>query len=374
MRVGCPKEIKNHEYRVGLTPASVREYVAHGHEVWIETKAGSGIGADDHAYIAAGAKIAASAKDIFERCDMIVKVKEPQPSEWVQLREGQLLYTYLHLAPDPEQTKGLLASGVTAVAYETLEVGRTLPLLTPMSEVAGRMAIQEGAKYLEKPQGGLGILLGGVPGVKRARVLVLGGGIVGMNAARMACGLGADVTIMDVNLDRLRYLDEVMPRNCRTVFSTPFAVREHLVHADLVIGAILIPGAAAPKLVRRADLALMKKGSVIIDVAVDQGGCVETIHPTTHADPVYEVDGVIHYGVANMPGAVPQTSTMALTNATLAYTLQLARLGAGRAIRESEPLATAANVIAGKITCKGVADAFGMEYVPPRVAAESLRA
>jgi alanine dehydrogenase len=374
VKIGVPTEIKAQENRVALTPAGADRLVAAGHEVVVQAGAGLGSGLEDAAYVEAGAKLLGDAEALFRQCDLVLKVKEPLREEWPRLRKDQVLFTYLHLAADRPLTEALIKTGAHCFAYETLEIDRTLPLLIPMSEVAGRMAIQEGAKYLEKPQGGLGILLGGVPGVKRGRVLVLGGGIVGMNAARMACGLGADVTIMDVNLDRLRYLDEVMPRNCRTVYSTPLAVREHLVHADLVIGAILIPGAAAPKLVRRADLALMKKGSVIIDVAVDQGGCVETIHPTTHADPVYEVDGVIHYGVANMPGAVPQTSTMALTNATLAYTLQLARLGAGRAIRESEPLATAANVIAGKITCKGVADAFGMEYVPPRVAAESLRA
>ena len=260
----------------------------------------------------------------------------------------------------------MVASGAQCFAYETLEVGRTLPLLTPMSEVAGRMAIQAGAKYLEKPQGGSGILLGGVPGVKRAQVLVIGGGIVGMNAARMACGLGADVTIMDLDLDRLRYLDEVMPANCRTVYSSPLSIREHLSFADLVIGAVLIPGAAAPKLVRRADLKLMKKGSVIVDVAVDQGGCVETCKPTTHADPVFEVDGVLHYCVANMPGAVPRTSTMALTNATLRWTERLARLGPWRAIAESRELATAANVLDGQVTCQGVAEAFDMDFVEPQ--------
>jgi len=374
VKIGVPTEIKAQENRVALTPAGADRLVAGGHEVQVQAGAGAGSGLEDGAYKEAGAKLVKDPAALFKQCDLILKVKEPLAEEWPRLRKDQVLFTYLHLAADKKLTQALIKTGAHCFAYETLEVGRTLPLLTPMSEVAGRMAIQEGAKYLEKPQGGLGILLGGVPGVKRARVLVLGGGIVGMNAARMACGLGADVTIMDVNLDRLRYLDEVMPRNCRTVFSTPFAVREHLVHADLVIGAVLIPGAAAPKLVRRADLSLMKRGSVIVDVAVDQGGCVETVRPTTHADPVYEVDGVIHYGVANMPGAVPQTSTLALTNATLSYTVELARLGAARAIRESDPLATAANVIAGKITCKGVAEAFGMEYVPPRTAAESLRA
>jgi len=374
VKIGVPTEIKAQENRVALTPAGADRLVAAGHEVFVQQDCGEGSGLLDEAYVEAGARILPDADAVFGTADLILKVKEPLAEEWPRLRKNQVLFTYLHLAADKKLTDALVATGAHCFAYETLEVGRTLPLLTPMSEVAGRMAIQEGAKYLEKPQGGLGILLGGVPGVKRARVLVLGGGIVGMNAARMACGMGADVTIMDVNLDRLRYLDEVMPRNCRTVYSTPLAVREHLVHADLVVGAVLIPGAAAPKLVRREDLALMKKGSVIVDVAVDQGGCCETCKPTTHADPTYEVDGVIHYGVANMPGAVPQTSTMALTNATLSYTLTLANLGAARAIRESAPLATAANVIAGKVTCRGVAEAFGMDYVEPRSAAESLGA
>jgi alanine dehydrogenase len=374
VKIGVPTEIKAQENRVALTPAGADRLVDAGHEVFVQRGAGEGSGLTDEAYAEAGAQIVGDADAVWGRADLVLKVKEPLAEEWPRMRRDQVLFTYLHLAANRALTEALAATGAHCFAYETLEVGRTLPLLTPMSEVAGRMAIQEGAKYLEKPQGGLGILLGGVPGVKRARVLVLGGGVVGTNAARMACGLGADVTIMDVNLDRLRYLDEVMPRNCRTVYSAPLAVREHLVHAHLVIGAVLIPGAAAPKLVRRADLGLMKRGAVIVDVAVDQGGCVETCRPTTHADPVYEVDGIIHYGVANMPGAVPQTSTMALTNATLSYTLTLARLGAGRAIRESEPLATAANVIAGKITCKGVAEAFGMEHVPPRTAAESLGA
>ena len=374
MKTGVVREIKNNENRVALTPAGVDRLRSAGHDVWVESGAGAGSALSDAAYQQAGASIAKDAASVWRQCDLILKVKEPLRQEWPLIRKGQTLFTYFHLAADRELTEALVKTGAHCFAYETLEHNGGLPLLTPMSEVAGRMAIQEGAKYLEKPQGGLGILLGGVPGVKRARVLVLGGGIVGMNAARMACGLGADVTIMDVNLDRLRYLDDVMPANVHTVFSDPHTVREHLLEADLVVGAVLIPGAMAPKLVRKDDLKTMKPGTVAVDVAIDQGGCVETVRPTTHADPVYEVDGVIHYGVANMPGAVPQTSTLALTNATLAYTLQLARLGAARAIRESEPLATAANVIAGKITCKGVAEAFGMEYVPPRTAAESLRA
>ena len=372
MKIGVPTEIKPQENRVALTPAGVERLKHGGHEVRVQAGAGVGSGFSDESYVAVGATIDPDAASVFAAADMILKVKEPLASEWPLLREGQVLFTYLHLAASRELTEALMETGAHCFAYETLEVGRSLPLLTPMSEVAGRMSIQAGAKYLEKPLGGSGILLGGVPGVKRARVLVLGGGVVGVNAARMACGLGADVTIMDLNLDRLRYLDEVMPRNCRTVFSTPIAIREHLVHADLVIGAVLIPGAAAPKLVRREDLGLMKNGTVIVDVAVDQGGCVETCKPTTHADPVFEVDGILHYCVANMPGAVPRTSTMALTNATLAWTLELARRGAADAVRESAPLATAANVLGGRITCPGVAEAFGMECVSADEVAASL--
>ena len=284
------------------------------------------------------------------------------------IREGQTLFTYFHLAADRALTEAMVKSGAHCFAYETLEVGGHLPLLTPMSEVAGRMSIQAGAKYLEKHHGGIGTLLGGVPGVRPAHVLVLGGGVVGTQAARMAAGMGADVTIMDINLDRLRYLDDVMPSNVRTVFSTPMAVREALPDTDLVIGAVLIPGAAAPKLVRKADLSMMKPGAVIVDVAVDQGGCIETCRPTTHAEPTFVIDGVVHYCVANMPGAVPRTSTFALTNATLPYTLQLAELGAARAIKESPALASAANTVAGRLTCEPVARAFEMESTPPEEA------
>ncbi|MBY5532875.1 alanine dehydrogenase [Rhizobium leguminosarum] len=365
MRVGCPKEIKNHEYRVGLTPASVREYVAHGHEVWVETKAGVGIGADDAAYAAAGAKIAASAKDIFEKCDMIVKVKEPQPAEWVQLRDGQLLYTYLHLAPDPEQTKGLIASGVTAIAYETVTDERGgLPLLAPMSEVAGRLSIQAGATALQKANGGLGVLLGGVPGVLPAKVAVIGGGVVGLHAARMAAGLGADVSILDKSLPRLRQLDDIFAGRIHTRYSSIQALEEEVFSADLIIGAVLIPGAAAPKLVTREMLSGMKKGSVIVDVAIDQGGCFETSHATTHSDPTYEVDGVVHYCVANMPGAVPVTSAHALNNATLVHGLALADRGL-RAIAEDKHLRNGLNVHKGRITSKPVADALGYEAFAP---------
>ncbi len=372
MKIGVPKEIKPQENRVALTPAGAERLARAGHRVLLQSGAGVGSGFDDAAYTGVGAAIAKDAKAVFGESELVLKVKEPLREEWPLLTRAHTLFTYLHLAASRELTEALLETGAACFAYETLEVGRSLPLLTPMSEVAGRMSIQAGAKYLEKPLGGSGILLGGVPGVKRARVLVLGGGVVGTNAARMACGLGADVTILDLDLERLRYLDEVMPANCRTVFSTPMAIREHLIHADLVVGAVLIPGAAAPKLVRRADLATMKKGSVIVDVAVDQGGCVETCRPTTHADPVYEVDGILHYCVANMPGAVPRTSTLALTNATLSWTGTLADLGPREAILRSKPLASAANLIAGRITHKGVADAFGLPFTAPELAAKEL--
>lgn len=361
MRVGCPKEIKNHEYRVGLTPGAVREYVAHGHDVIIETKAGMGIDADDAAYQAAGATIVGSAKEVFERSDMVVKVKEPQPSEWAQLRDGQLLYTYLHLAPDPEQTKGLLASGCTAVAYETVTDDRGgLPLLAPMSEVAGRLAIQAGATSLQKANGGRGILLGGVPGVLPAKITVIGGGVVGLNSAKMAVGLGADVTILDRSLPRLRQLDDIFKGRVHTRYSTIEALEEEVFSADVVVGAVLIPGAAAPKLVTRDMLSGMKKGSVIVDVAIDQGGCFETSHATTHAEPTYEVDGVIHYCVANMPGAVPITSAHALNNATLFYGLMLADKGL-KAIAEDRHLRAGLNVHKGRITNRPVAEALGYE-------------
>ena len=364
MKIGVPTEIKAQENRVALTPAGAEQLVQAGHAVVVQAGAGAGSGFEDEAFRSVGARIAADAAETFGESELILKVKEPLAEEWPLLAPGMTLFTYLHLAAGRELTDALLGTGAHCFAYETLTVGRSLPLLTPMSEVAGRMSVQAGAMFLEKPRGGSGILLGGVPGVKRARVLVLGGGVVGTNAARMACGLGADVTIMDLDLDRMRYLDEVMPRNCRTVFSSPLAIREHLVHADLVIGAVLIPGAAAPKLVRRADLATMKNGSVVVDVAIDQGGCFETSHPTTHANPAYEIDGVVHYCVANMPGAVPRTSTHALTNATLKWTLKLAALGAIRAARENPVLATAANVLGGTLVHEGVAGAFGMDWTP----------
>ena len=371
MRVGCTKEIKNHEYRVGLTPGSVREYVANGHEVWIEKGAGLGIGADDGAYQAAGAKVIATAAEIFAKCDMIVKVKEPQPVEWAQLREGQLLYTYLHLAPDPEQTKGLLASGVTAIAYETVTDNYGgLPLLAPMSEVAGRLAIQAGATCLQKANGGNGILLGGVPGVLPGKVTILGGGVVGINSAKMAAGLGADVTIIDRSLPRLRQLDDIFNGRVHTRFSSINAIEEEVFSADIVVGAVLIPGAAAPKLVTREMLGGMKKGSVLVDVAIDQGGCFETSHATTHADPTYVVEGVIHYCVANMPGAVPVTSAHALNNATLMHGIALANRGLG-AIAEDKHLRNGLNVHRGRITNKAVADALGYEMTAPEMAVKA---
>jgi alanine dehydrogenase len=371
MRVGCTKEIKNHEYRVGLTPGSVREYVANGHEVWIEKGAGLGIGADDGAYQAAGAKVIATAAEIFAKCDMIVKVKEPQPVEWAQLREGQLLYTYLHLAPDPEQTKGLMASGVTAVAYETVTDNYGgLPLLAPMSEVAGRLAIQAGATCLQKANGGNGVLLGGVPGVLPGKVTILGGGVVGINSAKMAAGLGADVTIIDRSLPRLRQLDDIFNGRVHTRFSSINAIEEEVFSADIVVGAVLIPGAAAPKLVTREMLGGMKKGSVLVDVAIDQGGCFETSHATTHADPTYVVEGVIHYCVANMPGAVPVTSAHALNNATLMHGIALANRGLG-AIAEDKHLRNGLNVHRGRITNKAVADALGYEMTAPETAVKA---
>ena len=368
MRVGCPKEIKNHEYRVGLTPGSAREYVAHGHEVLIETGAGAGIGADDNAYRSAGATIAKTAEEVFEKSDMIVKVKEPQPNEWVQLRPDQILYTYLHLAPDPEQTKGLLASGVTAVAYETVTDDRGgLPLLAPMSEVAGRLSIQAGATALQKANGGRGVLLGGVPGVLPGKVTVLGGGVVGLHAARMAVGLGADVTIIDRSILRLRQLDDIFNGRVHTRYSTVEALEEECFSADIVVGAVLIPGAAAPKLVSREMLSGMKKGSVLVDVAIDQGGCFETSHATTHADPTYEVDGVIPSSGANMPGAVPVTSAHALNNATLHYGLQLANKGL-KALVDDHHLRNGLNVHKGRITNSAVAEALGYEMAEPKAA------
>jgi alanine dehydrogenase len=364
MRVGVPKEIKIHEYRVGLTPGSVREYVAAGHSVVVETGAGAGIGASDEAYRKAGATIADTASEVFATADMIVKVKEPQPREWAQLREGQILFTYLHLAPDPEQATGLMASGCTAIAYETVTDAKGgLPLLAPMSEVAGRLSIEAAGSALKRSNGGRGVLLGGVPGVVPARVVVLGGGVVGTHAARMAVGLGAEVTILDRSIPRLRELDELFEGRARTRFSTIEAVEHEVFAADVVIGAVLVPGASAPKLVTRAMLKSMQPRSVLVDVAIDQGGCFETSHATTHADPTYEVDGIIHYCVANMPGAVPVTSSHALNNATLPFGLALARDGI-KAVTQNPHLRAGLNVHRGRITNKAVAESLGLAFPP----------
>jgi len=365
MLVGVPKEIKNHEYRVGLTPGSVRELIHHGHRVLVESEAGAGIGMHDADYRAAGAEIA-SVTEVFARAEMVVKVKEPQPAEIARLRPGQLLFTYLHLAPDAEQARGLLASGVTAIAYETVtDRHGGLPLLAPMSEVAGRLAVQAGAHCLEMAQGGEGVLLGGVPGVAPAKVLIIGGGVVGDHAAQMAVGLGADVTIFDKSLDRLRHLSDKYAGRLKCVYSTVDGIDQFAREADLIIGAVLIPGAAAPKLLTRAMLEHMKRGAVIVDVAIDQGGCFETSHPTTHQNPTFVECGVVHYCVANMPGAVPRTSTFALNNATLPYVVALAGKGVRRALAEDVGLANGLNIHAGHVTCEAVALALGHAFVPP---------
>jgi alanine dehydrogenase len=363
MRVGVPREIKKQEARVGLTPAAVREYVRHGHEILVEAGAGLGIGADDDVYRAAGATIASTAAEIFATADMIVKVKEPQPGEWARLRDGQILFTYLHLAPDPEQTAGLLASGVTAVAYETVtDAAGALPLLAPMSEVAGRLAIEAAGEALRSHRGGPGLLLGGVPGVPPARVTVLGGGVVGTQAARMATGLGAEVTIIDRSLTRLRQLDDLFQGRVRTRFSTIGDIEDEIASADVVIGAVLVPGASAPKLITRAMLVGMKPGAVLVDVAIDQGGCFEMSHPTTHEAPTFVVDGVIHYCVANMPGSVPRTSSHALNNATLPFGLALADRGLD-AIRADQHLAHGLNVHRGRLTSRAVGESLNLPYV-----------
>jgi alanine dehydrogenase len=364
MLIGVPKEIKNHEYRIGLTPSGVKELVSNGHQVLVENNGGLAIGFDNEQYIQAGAEIVSQAREIFARAQMIIKVKEPQPEECRMLRPGQLLFTYLHLAPDPEQTRLLLASGATCVAYETVtQNGPGLPLLAPMSEVAGRMAIQAGAHCLEKAQGGNGTLLGGVPGVESARVMVIGGGVVGINAARMAMGMGADVTLFDRSLDRLKELDMVFGGRLKTIYSTAGSVEQHALQADLVVGAVLIPGAAAPKLISAELVSRMKTGAVMVDVAIDQGGCFETSKATTHQDPTYVVDGVVHYCVANMPGGVARTSTIALTNATLPYAVNLANKGASQALRDDEHLRNGLNVHAGMVTHHAVSDALGYDYV-----------
>ncbi|HET8814250.1 MAG TPA: alanine dehydrogenase [Solirubrobacterales bacterium] len=365
MRIGVPTEIKPDEYRVAVTPAGVRELCEHGHEVLVQAGAGEGSAIADAEYQAQGARIVPDAAAVFEEAEMVLHVKELQPSEIEMLRPGQLVFTYLHLAPDPEQTRGLCAAGVTAVAYETVEDARgRLPLLAPMSEVAGKIATQAGAFMLEKPMGGRGILLGGVPGVAAANVMVIGGGVVGMNAAFIAIGMEADVFVYDNSIDRLRELEVAFGGRCSTVYSTRLAIEEMLPRADLVIGAVLVHGARAPYVVRREQLALMKPGAVLVDVAIDQGGCFETSHPTTHREPTFELDGVTHYCVTNMPGAVPITSTHALTNATLPYAIALADHGAAEAIRRDPGLRLGINVAGGRVTHPAVAEGVGMEYVP----------
>ncbi len=366
MRIGIPKEIKTNENRVSLVPAGAEALVAAGHSVVIEKGAGIGSGFEDAEYTAVGATIGKNAADVWAGADMIIKVKEPIAREWKYLRKDQTIFTYFHFAADERLTRAHLESGATCIAYETVELPNgELPLLTPMSEVAGRMAVQEGAKYLEKLYGGYGVLLGGVPGVPPAKVVVLGGGVVGINAAKMAAGMGAKVTILDLSLPRLRYLSDVMPANVTCIYSNRHNILEQIKTADLVVGGVLIPGAKAPKLIRREDLKLMKTGAVIVDVAIDQGGCVETIKATTHENPVYTVDGVIHYGVANMPGGVPRTSTLALTNATFPYALKLANKGWKAALAADPALLKGLNVVAGKVTHQGVADAFGLKYHDP---------
>jgi alanine dehydrogenase len=369
MRIGVPKEIKNHEYRVGMTPSAVREAVHHGHELLVQAGAGQGIGCDDAQYVAAGAAVLPDAAAVFEAAQMIVKVKEPQPNECALLRKGQILFTYLHLAPDPVQAEGLLKSGCTAIAYETISDDRGgLPLLAPMSEVAGRMSIQVGAVALHKANGGSGVLLGGVPGVAPGKVVVVGGGVVGTHAARMAVGLGADVTILDKSLPRLRQLDDLFAGRVQTQYATLDATEAAVLEADLVIGAVLVPGAAAPKLIKRAQLSRMRRGAVIVDVAIDQGGCFETSRATTHAEPTYVVDGVVHYCVANMPGAVPRTSTFALNNATLPFTLALADKGWRRACADDAHLLAGLTVHEGAITHEAVAAALGKPLASARAA------
>ncbi|MBT8488026.1 MAG: alanine dehydrogenase [Gemmatimonadetes bacterium] len=362
MLIGVPKEIKPEEYRVALTPAGAEMLTQSGHELVVEKGAGLGSGFTDDFYENAGATILDTADEVWARAEMIMKVKEPIAPEWPRMREGQVLFTYFHFAASEELTNACVDSGAIAIAYETVELETgELPLLTPMSEVAGRMAVQEGAKYLEKPQGGLGVLLGGVPGVNPGKVVILGGGVVGTNAAKMAAGLGARVALMDIDLERLRYLDDVMPANVTTLFSTRYAIRKQVEDADLIVGAVLIPGAKAPSLITREDLSLMRPGTVIVDVAIDQGGCVETMKPTTHDDPVYTVDGVIHYAVANMPGGVPRSSTLALTNATLPYAVSLANKGWKKACADDQALKLGVNVVDGHVVYQGVADAFDME-------------
>lgn len=363
MNIGCVREIKNQEYRVGMTPDNVKSYVNAGHTVYIEKSAGEGSGFSDEEYSAAGAALCESAKEVWDKSDMVIKVKEPLPEEYQYFRKDLVLYTYFHLAADEKLTDVLLESGVKSVAYETLiEKNGSIPLLAPMSQIAGRLSIQEGAKYLEKPFGGKGVLLSGVPGTPKAKVVILGAGSVGTNACKTAVGIGADVTILDINLERLAYLDDIFGARILTLYSTDAAIEKAVADADLVIGAVLIPGKAAPKLMKKEYLKNMKPGSVIVDVAVDQGGCCETTKVTYHDDPIYTVDGVVHYCVGNMPGAVPRTSTIALTNATLKYGLEIAGKGLEDACRENEVIYSAVNTYDGKLTCKNVADSFGKEY------------
>lgn len=365
MIIGVPKEIKNNENRVGLTPAGAHELTKRGHKVYVQATAGINSGFPDDEYLKAGAELLPTIEAVYAIAEMIVKVKEPIEPEYQLIKKNQLLFTYFHFASDEKLTRAMIERGAICLAYETVEKpDRSLPLLIPMSEVAGRMSIQEGARFLEKPQGGKGILLGGVPGVKPAKVLILGGGIVGINAAFMAAGMGADVTIADISLPRLRYLDEIMPKNVKTLYSSTYNIEAELPETDLVIGAVLIPGAKAPHLITRAMLGKLKKGSVLVDVAIDQGGCFETSHPTTHAQPVYEVDGIVHYCVANIPGAVPFTSTKALTNSTLPYALLLADLGWEQACKQHPDLALGLNIVNGKIVYKAVAEAFNLPFSP----------
>jgi alanine dehydrogenase len=366
MKIGIPKEIKTNENRVALVPSGAEALVAAGHSVLVESGAGLGSGFGDEQYAAVGARIAPDAATVWAEAELIVKVKEPIEPEWPRLRAGQTVFTYFHFAANEQLTRAHLASRATCIAYETVQLpSGELPLLTPMSEVAGRMAVQEGAKYLEKIYGGRGVLLGGVPGVSPAHVVILGGGTVGVNAAKIAAGMGAHVSILDVSPERLRHLSEVLPANVQTVFSNRHAVLEQIACADLVIGGVLITGAVAPKLIRREDLQRMRAGAVIVDVAVDQGGCAETTHPTTHENPIYTVDGIIHYAVANMPGGVPRTSTLALTNATLPYVLQLANKGWRQALKDNGTLLRGLNVAEGKVTHRAVAKAFGMQFTAP---------
>lgn len=366
MKIGVPKEIKTNENRVALVPAGAESLVAGGHTVMIEKGAGEGSGFADSAYTAVGAKVGPDADTVWREAEMIMKVKEPITPEWPRMKKGQVIFTYFHFAADKELTLAHIKSGAICIAYETVELpNRELPLLTPMSEVAGRMAVQEGAKYLEKLHGGRGVLLGGVPGVPPGKVVILGGGIVGINAAKMAAGLGAKVTVLDVSLERLRYLSDVMPANVTLIYSNRHTILEQISTADLVVGAVLIPGAIAPRLIRREDLKIMQTGAVIVDVAIDQGGCVETIHATTHENPTYVVDGIVHYGVANMPGGVPRTSTLALTNATFPYAKQLANKGWKKALKENPALQKGLNIVDGKVTYPAVAEAFGLPFTPP---------